>query len=219
MCDPTTALLGAGMGLSTAGGIVRGQQKQQYSRAQNRAADKAFRKALKHRNEERERQKGWEEEARADWDETVGYFEPGNRTAAATTNADSFMSAYDAMDGAATDTISLAGQQDADSEIQQAIMQRTNQAAQDSRKRIQSLAKLTGMDVTSSDLNRRMQRDADSLRTINNFRRGSLGVSQQEQAIPPKPVDEPDYMLADILSGAGGMFSSAGAMPGGWGYV
>ena len=212
MCNPL--MLGAAA-LTAGGGVIRGMTNKANVDAQRAVEQAAYLRSKQAREQEQVRQKTFETEAANNWGAATDALSKTNYDAAREANIADFMSTIDANPVMAPDQtgFTLSGQDNATTEVSQEIARRTAQAAQEARARVTALAKLTSYDGAALDRNLALGKNADALSTINNMRRGSLSVSNAEQNIAPAQVIPGDNMLADILSGAGGVMSA-----GSWNY-
>jgi hypothetical protein len=108
------------------------------------------------------------------------------------------------MDASVRDGQLLSGQEFADGDVLQTIAAQSNKAAGDARKRVQALAALTAFDATGQNRAFTLADNADKLGTLGGMRRGSLGVSNQEQNIAPAQVGySGSDALGNVLTGVG----------------
>lgn len=208
MCNPMLAI---GTGLSLAGGVARGMTNSANNRAYANAEKQAYLRSKKAREDEIARQKVFEGEANTNWQNTVQGMGAEDHAASREAAVNDFLQTLEAAPAspAVPEGFMLSGQNNASADVQNEIAARTAKAASEARARIEALAKLTSYDTAALDRNLLMSRNADALTTTNNIRRGSLGVSRDEQNIAQAQVIPGDNMLADILSGAGGSLSGA----------
>ncbi len=208
MCSPLI-----GMGLSIVGGLVNGMQQSAYVNAVNRANDQAYEISRNARQAEVTRQKAFENQSMAAWQNNLANLGAARQVANQDTAANDFMAAYDTDPRAATanpDGIYLSGQQLANPEIQQAVAGETAKAAAAARKRVQALAKLTSYGQVETGNKQSISDTSNELATVGGLRKGSLSVSQQEQSIQPARVTPASFSLGDILGGFGSMASRSG---------
>lgn len=222
MCDPTLAI---GAGLSAAGGVSRAWSNAATAEAIKKAEKDAYTRSKAARTAEIGRQAGWEADSRAGIDNTISALGKPAYDASRDTAISSFMDTLDARPGL-EGGFSLPGQDTASPEVQQEIARRAAAASGEARSRIEALAKLSSYDGAALDRTLALGKNADALSTIGGFRRGSLGVSQGEQTVPAAQVLPNENLLADILSGSGGVVSGmyqpgtssvGSAWSGGWG--
>ena len=209
MClDPATMI---GMGLSLAASAAQASSQAAFVNAQNKANRDAYEISKKAREAELARQKQFETEAADYWNQTADSLDATDYGAGQDQAADKFLTEYDQMDSAIGEGELLSGQQFASNEIKTEIAARANKASADARKRIQALAALTGGDNAGLNRSFLLNDTANTLSTINTLRRGSLGVSNQEQNISPAQVNQGSSIFGDVLSGVGGMLTQKGA--------
>lgn len=224
MCDPQLLI---GAALSGAGGILRGQSNAAYVDTVNKAQKDAFNLSKNARTAEIGRQGVFENQSVDAVNGTVGALGKGTYDASREGAISDFMATLDQRPSSIPGGFTLSGQTGATPEVAQEIARRAAAAATEARDRVGSLAKLTSYDAASLDRTLALAKDADTLSTIGGFRRGSLGAAQMEQTIPAAQVTPNDNILADILSGTGGLVSgynnyqlpptTGSAWLGGWG--
>lgn len=207
MCNPMLAI---GTGLSLAGGLARGATNRANTAAYQRVEREAYLRSKKAREDEIKRQQTFEADANAGWQQATQALGKDKYDQTQQAAVQQFLDTVDSRPSAAVpEGFLLSGQDTATDEVTTEIANRAAKAAQEARARITALAKLTSFDTAALDRSLSLGRNADKLSTVNNMRRGSLGVSQDEQSIAAGQVIPGDNMLADILSGAGGSLSGA----------
>jgi hypothetical protein len=207
MCDPFSII---GAVASVAASAIAANQQQQYIEDQNQAQRDAYQLSLKARQAEIGRQDEFQNEAETGWRNTVTDLTAEKHAADQAAAEKEFMENYNAMDAEVKEGFLLSGQDQANETIKTEIAKRANTAAADARERVAALASLSSYGTV--DLNRSiaLNENANFLSTLGGKRRGSLGVSQQEQNISPVQISPPSSILSDIVSGAGGVISSVG---------
>lgn len=209
MClDPVSMI---GMGLSLAGSMAQASSQAAYVNAQNKANRDAYEISKKAREAELVRQKQFEDEAAGYWNDTADALGSEDFSTDKDAATNQFMDTFDQMSSAIGEGELLSGQQFASDEVKTEIAARANKAAVDARKRVQALAALTGGDNAFMGRSFNLNDTANTLSTLNTLRRGSLGVSNQEQNIAPAQVSQGSSIFGDVLSGVGGMVTQKGA--------
>lgn len=213
MCDPL-AIIG-GMA-SMAGQVVQAQQQQAYVDAQNAANRQAAELSRQARMRELERQKAFEQENIEKWDESREYLTRDQQDAR---KDDAQQATLDEIDTRpnSNDGMMLSGQDTAAPEFQQALVRATSERAADTRKRVESLARLGAYGQVGSGNTINLGAVNDQLNTTQGLRRGSLGVADFEQQVPAAVVSRGSSALGDILSGVGGIVGGMGGGGGGFG--
>jgi len=207
MCNPMLAI---GTGLTLAGGISRGLTNRANQQAQSAVEKAAYLRSKKAREDELARQQTFEADANSGWANANAALNKTNYDTSREDAINEFMQTVDSRPSTVVpEGFLLSGQDNATSEVTGEIAARAAKAAQEARARIEALAKLTSYDSAALDRNLALGKNADLLTTINNMRRGSLGVSNAEQNIAAAQVIPGDNYLADILTGAGGSLSGA----------
>ncbi len=206
MCDPASIIGGV---LSMASSFAQMSMQQAQVDAQNAANNEAYRLSKQAREAEIVRQQAFEQQARESWEETSGTMGADAAAAEQDTAKTEFLEDFDKRPGVLDGEL-LSGQENGNEIIKTEIANRTNKAAADARRRVQALAALTAYGSTDQTRSTGIANGANSLMVLNGLRRGSLGVSQQEQNISPAQVGSGSSFLPDILSGAGGIVSSYG---------
>lgn len=200
-----------GMGLSVASSAMQASAQQQMVNAQNKANRDAYEISKRAREAEQVRQAAFEKQASDNWTSTLNQMDQQRYNDAKQTAENQFMQQNDALPSALNDGQLLSGQEYASDAVKTEIAQRSNKAATEARSRIKALAALTGADAASLGRNFNLSSNADQLGTINSLRRGSLGVSNQEQNISPAQVSQGSSVFGDVLSGIGGIMTQRGA--------
>lgn len=209
MCvDPISMI---GMAASLAGTMMQANQQSAFVNAQNKANRDAYEISKRAREAELTRQKQFEDQASGYWNQTTEALDAADYSSEKETASDEFMQTFDEMSSAIGEGELLSGQQYASDEVKSEIAARANKAAVDARKRVQALAALTGGDNAFMGRSFNLNDTANTLSTLNTLRRGSLGVSNQEQNIAPAQVSQGSSAVGDILSGVGGMMTQRGA--------
>lgn len=207
MCDPLTI---AGLALSTAGGIGQGQTKANFVDEVNAQNKRAYAMSQQAREAERTRQRAFETEQNAKFDETAAGMSRERFDADQAANVQNFTDMLAATPAALAPGDLLPGGDTASTAVQADAARQTAKAAADTRKRVKALAELTSYGTTGGGRARDFAGAADFVSTLGGLRRGSLGVSRQEQAIQPADVTPGNSTFADILSGVGGIMSYGG---------
>lgn len=202
MCD-------IGMALSVAGGLAKAQSQNAYTNAVNQANKDAFLLSQRAREDERGRQNLFEEEATQSWADTLGELTPEKSAESRGENSLQLTDLLNERPGGIEQGFQpeIA---DTSEVVKTAAARKTNAVTQDVIKRIKALADLSAYNTTGSERREELTNTGDFLSTINGLRRGSLGVSQQEQTIPAATVRPGSSLFGDILSGAGGIMSGGG---------
>jgi len=202
MClDPMTMI---GAALSAAGTIANVSAQQGYVDEVNNQNNKAYELSRDARLAEQTRQKAYQQQSMDGWNKALSQTDPKAQEAAQNTAADQFMQTFDQQTPAIANGL-LPGQAQASDEVSKSIATRMAQTAADTRKRVAALSKLTGYGAADASNKLALTDNADFLTTINGLRRGSLGVSNQEQSISPATVNKPSTLAGDLLSGFGSM--------------
>jgi hypothetical protein len=206
MCDPLSA---AGLALAVGGGAVTGISNQNYVEAVNRENKKAAEISRQARLAEQMRQKKYEGQASDKWMSGLeGATQPAMEEDAATAS-DSLMNQFE--DYRAADNVAgqfLSGQDipTGSTEVKTEAARKVAEATMEAKQRIAALFNLTGDATAQGEVKRGFGDTNNFLSTLNNIRRGSLGVSQQEQAIPAATVEQGwGPTIGSIMSGIGGM--------------
>lgn len=198
MCLPVIGAAVAGAA-SIAGGVMRAQQQQQYVEAVNASKLEAFNIARMARQREEQRQDKFSRKGFKNFRRTVkatGAESQAEKQAGAEQEflADTPVSEENYVPEDASAAVQVeAGKTIADSVAKM-------------RGQVGNLAKLSSFATVSSGVNDRLQKNADLLSILNNKRRGSLGVYQQEASIQPEQINPPDTTFADILTGLPNLF-------------
>lgn len=207
MCDPMLAL---GTALTVGGGALRAANNNRAVEMQQAVERAAYRRSKAAREAEVQRQSVFETEANENWQNATDQLSADNDAATREQAVQDFLATVDSQpSGSVPEGFLLSGQDNASDVVQTEIAARAAKAAQEARGRVEALAKLGSYDTSALDRKLTLSSNADALSTINNLRRGSLGVSQAEQTIAPRQVIPGDNMLADILAGSGSALSGA----------
>lgn len=209
MClDPMSMI---GMAASIAGSAMQASAQSSFVNAQNKANRDAYEISKKAREAELVRQKQFEDQAEGYWNQTADTLGSDDFATDKDAATDQFMDTFDQMSSAIGEGELLSGQQFASDAVKTEIAVRANKAAADARKRVQALAALTGGDNAFMGRSFNLNDTANTLSTLNTLRRGSLGVSNQEQNIAPAQVSQGSSIFGDVLSGVGGLVTQKGA--------
>jgi hypothetical protein len=198
-----------GAGLSVGAGLLNAYNKSQTDAAERAAEQQAYLMSKNAREAEKARQAQFEQQASNFWNDTADKLAAPQQAANAAAAENNFIQTVNSLPPPGSqDGFLLSGQADASPELQKEIAARTAKATADARARVAALAKLSGYGTAQNMANLALNEDADYLSTINDLRRGSLGVSQFEQTIPAAQVYPGSSALADILSGAGAILAT-----------
>lgn len=209
MClDPMSMI---GMAASIAGSAMQASAQSSFVNAQNKANRDAYEISKRAREAELARQKQFEDQAAGYWNQTADALGSDDFATEKDAATDQFMDTFDQMSSAIGEGELLSGQQFASDAVKTEIATRANKAAVDARKRVQALAALTGGDNAFMGRSFNLNDTANTLSTLNTLRRGSLGVSNQEQNIAPAQVSQGSSIFGDVLSGVGGLVTQKGA--------
>jgi hypothetical protein len=208
MCDPASLIGGV---ISMAASAMQARQQQQYQNEINRQNQKAFEISRKARQDELARQSAMEAQAANNWQDTTTALSRDDAEATQSELKDDFVQDVEAQPKAVSMGELLPGQQFASEAVKGEIGKAANAAAVDTRRRIEALAQLSAFGGADLSRGTTIGQNADFLTTLSGIRRGSLGVSQQEQNIAPAQVHQGSGMMADLLSGAGGLVSGLGS--------
>lgn len=204
MCDPLTL---GGLALSTAGAVGNAQTQNSYTNEVNRQNRIAYETSRAARDAEAVRQKDMEAEANAAYEATRNNLTRDKMDEGVDTRSQNFVQTLDAMPAAITTESRLPGQEGASVAVKEAITNRINREAADSRERIKAFSDLTAYGLTGADRAQGVSNTADFLSTLGGLRRGSLAVGQQEQEVRPADVTPGSGLLPALLSGLGGVVS------------
>jgi hypothetical protein len=207
MCDPISLI---GAALSVGGGLVNGMQQQSYVKAQNRSQEEAYMRSRQARIQEQARQAEFEKQQFAQHDRALEGLQSDVQKENLDQEAAAFLQRTDQLSDALPDGQLLSGQESANDDVKADIAKHTATTAADTRRRIAALAKLTSYGNVETGNNMLLQDTNNRIETTQGLRRGSLGVSQQEQTIPAAQVSPPNTMLGDIMSGVGALGVRAG---------
>lgn len=209
MCDIASILGGM---ISIAGSAMQAQQQAAFVNAQNDANKQAYELSRQARMDELARQQRMERDAASYWDRATEDMTADAYKADKDESVDKFLENYDDMASAfaGEEGQLLSGQRFTNETMQQEIAARTAGAAQDARERVKALAALSSYGNVDLNRSQTMGDTANWLSTLNNIRRGSLGVSGFEQNISPAQIYQGGSGMGDILSGAGSIVSGYG---------
>lgn len=181
-----------------------------FVEAQNKANRDAYDISKKARESEIARQQQFENEAASYWDQTADSLGAEDHDEKRAEAEQDFVKAFEERPTSQPEGQLLSGQDSANETIKTEIASRANTAAADARRRVEALAKLSAYGTAGNDRAALLGTTSDKLATLNGIRRGSLGVSGQEQNISPAQVSQGGSGVADILSGVGGIVSGFG---------
>ncbi len=197
----------AALALSGAGAMGQAQTNSSYMSELNNQNKIAADMTRDFRMAEQDRQDAYDEEAFATVDTAHDAVSRENfdteRTDAATNFVAELNARPDALNGA-------ADMHTASDDVKRAAAAITSQEAGKSRERIAALANLSSYGSTGQSRARDLNNGSNFLSMLGGLRRGSLGVSAQEQAITPASVQRGDDSFAQLLSGAGMVAGMAG---------
>lgn len=215
MCEPMMLI---GAALSAAGTFVGAQQQQAFAEAQANAQRQAAELSRQARLRELERQQQFEKEATSAWDKSAEGLTKDRREAQQNEAQQQFVQNLDKGTTAVQEGQYLSGNNQAATEVQTDIARRVTEGAREARQRAMALARLSAYGTVDTANNNFIGNTNNNLQTLNGLRRGSLGVSQFEQAVPVPTVTPGSSALGDILSGFGGLaLRGAGRGFGGFG--
>lgn len=206
MCSP----LAAGIALSAGSSLGRGLSNRAYVQEVNNQNQRAYQMSQRAREEERERQRGFEQQQMTAVDDTRQSFSRENFDTEREASAESFVQTLAQRPGVLSETSLLAGQEASSDAVRGRIARDAATEASTTRERIQALAQLTGFGTTGADRGFTFGRAADDVSTVGGLRRGSLSVGHQEQQIPAATVRPGNTTFLDILSGVGGLAAGGG---------
>jgi hypothetical protein len=207
MCVP---IIGAAIGAaaSIGGGILKAQQQSDYVDAVNKSKMDAFNAARLARMREEKRQDRFTNKGYRNLNQTRKDIDAESQKSGMATAQQSFVAANPTDQAYA----GLEGDPAAGSDTTIADKARViADAAGKSRASIANLGALSSFGTVTGDVTNRLQKNADLLAILNNMRKGSLAVYQQEANLPPAEVQPPDTTMADMLTGFGGMFNRGGS--------
>jgi len=207
MCDPMSIIGGL---VSVAASAMQAKQQQAYQNTVNEQNKKAFQISKDAREAELVRQAAMEGDAASAWANTTDNLSRVNSDQDRDVAAQEFVQKLEDTPGAVQEGQLLSGQQYANDTIRTEIAKQANTAAVDARKRIAAMAQLSAYGTADANRSIQLGDNADFLTTLSGLRRGSLGVSNQEQNIAPAQVFQGSGGMADILSGVGGVISGFG---------
>lgn len=207
-----------GVALSAGGGALNGIQQQQYQAAVAKSEQDAYKRSRQARLDEQGRQDAFGREAQDFLNTTQAAITPEQTEANADTAAQDFMSLYDERGSSQPEGQYLSpGGADTTDLIRTETAKRAATAAADARSRVSALAKIGSFDTAMQQNGLALQNNSALLNTLGGMRRGSLGVSNQEQNIGPTQVMPGDNLLGPLMSAAGSFVSAGSGIPGGFG--
>jgi hypothetical protein len=218
MCEPLTLL---SMAASVGGGVMNGMAQKRHGEEINRQNRIAYERSKAAREAEILRQQGFENQSRGKWDETLAALSKDKRVAGQDAATEDFLSTFDERKAADAEGVNLSDTNtvtEVSGDVAKEVASRIAASADETRKRVASLAKLSSYGSVGQGNNRALGANADLLATINGMRQGSLGASHWEQSIQPGQVQAPNTLFGDILSGIGqlgmGYAGTFGGAPG-----
>jgi len=197
-----------GAALSAAGGLVKSRQENAYIDAVNQSNKDAFAMSQRAREEERARQSAFEGDAVQSWSDTTQTMTADKSAASREEDSTELVNLLAERPGSLEQGF-VPEVKDTSEVVRSAAAAKTNEVTKGVIDRIKALADLSAYNTTGADRREELTNTGDILTTINGLRRGSLGVSQQEQTIPAATVTPGSSLFGDILSGAGGALSMA----------
>jgi hypothetical protein len=195
-------------------GIGQGKTQQAFTRAQNDVNKQAFEASRQARLLETTKQLGLQNKSEKSWNNSVENLGVGDHAAQLASEEQKFLDEFENMESPVGEGFLLSGQEDAGEEVKKDIALKANKAAADARDRIAALARLSSYGSTDQARAHEMNKTAGDIGFIGNLRQGSLQVANQEQNIAPPLVTPGSSTVSDILSGAGGVITSASGNPG-----
>lgn len=208
MCDPATL---AGLALSAAGTVGQVQTNQSYADAVNAANKTAYTMSQTAREDERRRQNRWESDAASKVDNLTTNSSREDYDARQAAASADLMKTFDQQPAALTAETRLPGQDGANVEVGGLLAKRINEAATNARERVKALADVSGYGTAGQGRALDRSQVGNDLGLIGTLRRGSMGVSRQEQDVRPAQVSRGSSTFADILSGLGGVMTYGGS--------
>lgn len=219
MCEPisaSTAILAAGAAASAAGGYLNSQNQASYAKAQNKANQDAAALSRRASEAERDRQAKLTQEAQGVWEAQLGGAGAAQQDAGAdAATAQALATARQVRQAAPLTAFAPQGD-NAQAGTQPLVVGTGDTARQDSesaagRAQAAALARLAGYGVQDQAAARSRRQANDQLAALNNYKRGSLAVSDAERSIPAASVSPGDSSLATLLSAAGTLATMYGA--------
>lgn len=210
MCDPATI---GGLVLSVAGGAGQAQTQNKYIGAVNQANKDVYAMSQRARDDERVRQKQFEDQSVGVFQNTQDGLTRENFDTNQQETSDAFLSALsERQDNPVVEGLAALPSQDGASvAVKDSIARSASTEAAKTRAQIKAFADLAAFGTTGNARGRDMSAAADKLSTIGGLRAGSMSVANQEQNIRPADVTAGSTAFADILSGIGGILSYGGS--------
>ena len=204
MCDPVT--IGA-MALSGAGAVGSGNATRNYTREVENQNRIAFERSQAFRQAEKERQAQFQTQANQVFTDQLNNTTRAEYDTERNANAKDFTELLaerraDVNENGLSETASGA--------VKERTAAIASKEAAKSRQRIAALADLNSYGTTGQSRARGFQDNANALNTLGSFRRGSMGVANQEQRIGTANVTRGDDTFAQLLSGSGMLLGMAG---------
>lgn len=201
MCDPVSII---GAVASLAGTAISANQQSQYAKKQQQSQLQAMERSRQARLDEQVRQQEFQRQQEGLHAQDVRQLSADQQTKDIDKSAQQQVAQVAALPDEVTGQY-LSGQENTDDTVKQSAAAGVNKAAATARQRISSMARLTAYGDVNAANGRQLGATGDNMELIGGMRRGSLGVSQQEQTIPAAQVSPPNTALGDILTGAGGL--------------
>jgi hypothetical protein len=206
-----------GMGLTMGGSALNGINEQQFRDAQISAERDATLRSRASRERELARQAEFQKTA-SDYQSATMEGTGADSNAVARANAEQrFLDLYDQRGTTQPEGQYLSGQESSNDVIKDEIARRASTSAADARARVVALAKVGSFEEAMQKSGLLLQSNADKLNTIGGMRRGSLDVAGQEGMIAPAQTIRGNNLLGPLMQAAGGITSSFGGTPGGFG--
>jgi len=206
MCDPVSITLGA-TALSGLGAAGSGNTTRKYTQEVENQNKIAFERSQAFRQAEKERQAQFQTQANQVFTDQL------NNTTRAEYDNERNANAKDFTDLLAerrADVNENGLSETASGAVKERTAAIASKEAAKSRQRIAALADLNSYGTTGQTRARGFQDSANALNTLGGFRRGSMGVANQEQQIGTANVTRGDDTFAQLLSGAGMFLGMAG---------
>jgi hypothetical protein len=209
MCDPVIGTI-VSAAMTVGGQMMAASEQAAAVEAQNAAQRQAMEMSRAARQAELARQEQYEQEARAMWDKSREDLTRDARDTKQTTAEDQFKQRFEEQPNKAlADGMFLSGQENASAPVREVVAGQIAEGAAEGRRRAAALARLSAYGTVENQNNIAIGQTNSNLQTLGGIRRGSLGVSQFEQAVPAARVFAPSTSMGDIISGAGGMIGKA----------
>lgn len=206
MCDPVSITLGA-TALSGLGAAGSGNTTRKYTQEVENQNRIAFERSQAFRQAEKERQAQFQTQANQVFTDQL------NNTTRAEYDNERNANAKDFTDLLAerrADVNENGLSETASGAVKERTAAIASKEAAKSRQRIAALADLNSYGTTGQTRARGFQDSANALNTLGGFRRGSMGVANQEQQIGTANVTRGDDTFAQLLSGSGMLLGMAG---------